>query len=302
METYYSHGKLLISGEYLVLDGALAFAIPTTFGQKLTVSSNNQGRINWTSLDSENKPWYTAAFNYENGKLTSESGDDISARLMQILNTARRLNPDFLKYEKGYDITTKLEFKRDWGLGSSSTLLNNIAEWAKVSPFALSDLTFGGSGYDIACAMSNSPILYKQNDGLREVKPVKFKPGFESNLYFLHLGIKQNSREAIASYRQNGNVSRETIKLVSELSEKMAGSNSLESFAELIDQHEQLLSGILKLTPVKQRLFPDFEGSIKSLGAWGGDFVLVVSEDDPGPYFSRKGYHTLVPFTEMILK
>jgi mevalonate kinase len=36
-ETFYSNGKLLITGEYLVLDGATAFALPTKIGQNLIV-------------------------------------------------------------------------------------------------------------------------------------------------------------------------------------------------------------------------------------------------------------------------
>ena len=36
-KTYYSNGKLLLTGEYVVLDGAEALAVPTRFGQNLTV-------------------------------------------------------------------------------------------------------------------------------------------------------------------------------------------------------------------------------------------------------------------------
>ena len=36
-KTFYSNGKLLITGEYLVLDGAKALALPTKYGQYLTV-------------------------------------------------------------------------------------------------------------------------------------------------------------------------------------------------------------------------------------------------------------------------
>ena len=32
-QTFYSNGKLLITGEYVVLDGAKALALPTKFGQ-----------------------------------------------------------------------------------------------------------------------------------------------------------------------------------------------------------------------------------------------------------------------------
>lgn len=34
---FYSNGKLLLSGEYAVLDGALSLAVPTKYGQLLSV-------------------------------------------------------------------------------------------------------------------------------------------------------------------------------------------------------------------------------------------------------------------------
>ena len=59
------------------------------------------------------------------------------------------------------NITTKLTFPRAWGLGTSSTLISLIAQWAKCDPFELLFEAFGGSGYDIACATANSPISYQ---------------------------------------------------------------------------------------------------------------------------------------------
>jgi len=52
---------------------------------------------------------------------------------------------------------------------------------------------------------------------------------------------------------------------------------------------------------VKEALFPDFKGVIKSLGAWGGDFVLAISRENPTGYFRERGYETVLPFSEMIL-
>ena len=48
-------------------------------------------------------------------------------------------------------------------------------------------------------------------------------------------------------------------------------------------------------------MFPDFDGVIKSLGAWGGDFVMVISNENPTDYFMEKGYETVIPYEEMIL-
>ncbi|MFT6748973.1 MAG: hypothetical protein ACJAQ1_000901, partial [Flavobacterium sp.] len=39
----------------------------------------------------------------------------------------------------------------------------------------------------------------------------------------------------------------------------------------------------------------------KSLGAWGGDFVMIISENNPKSYFKAKGYETILTYNEMIL-
>jgi hypothetical protein len=59
------------------------------------------------------------------------------------------------------------------------------------------------------------------------------------------------------------------------------------------------MSIILETTTVKETLFSDFKGEIKAC-AWGGDFVMVISESDPTAYFSEK---VLRPssYDEMIL-
>ena len=41
-QTFYSNGKLLLTGEYLVLNGAVALAIPTKFGQTLTIPASEK--------------------------------------------------------------------------------------------------------------------------------------------------------------------------------------------------------------------------------------------------------------------
>lgn len=39
MNRFYSHGKFLLTGEYLVLEGALALALPLKLGQTMTVET-----------------------------------------------------------------------------------------------------------------------------------------------------------------------------------------------------------------------------------------------------------------------
>ncbi|MEC3907058.1 GYDIA family GHMP kinase [Tamlana sp. 2201CG12-4] len=301
-KVFYSNGKLLISGEYVVLDGALSFAVPTKFGQSLTVETIEHPKLIWNSIDNNGLTWFTSEFEIKNNRvLKLDQYDDISKRLIQIFNTIRSLNPDFLNNNKGYKITTKLDFATNWGLGTSSTLINNLAQWAGVDAYTLLENSFGGSGYDIACAQHHTPITYQIKNGKPLVKPVEFAPDFIDNLYFVHLNKKQNSREGIKHYKENKQNSNYVIKEINTISLEMIKSNALEDFENLITKHEYVISKITKQTPVKAMLFEDYPGSIKSLGAWGGDFVLATSKSDPTEYFKRKGFETVIPYKNMVL-
>ena len=71
------------------------------------------------------------------------------------------MNPSVFSNSASFSITTQLSFPRNWGLGSSSTLINNIAQWFQIDAFELLHQSFGGSVYDIACAQNNNPITYR---------------------------------------------------------------------------------------------------------------------------------------------
>jgi hypothetical protein len=48
-------------------------------------------------------------------------------------------------------------------------------------------------------------------------------------------------------------------------------------------------------------LFPDYSRAIKSLGAWGGDFVLATGNFNEMDYFKQKGFHTIISYHKMVL-
>lgn len=303
MKKHYSNGKLLLSGEYAVLDGALSLAIPTTFGQSLQVEPITEPQLIWTSLDEQGLVWFETVFKIDKiGTSQAPRNDKTTKRLFQILNTAKQLNPDFLNSNSGYRITTHLDFPKNWGLGSSSTLINNIAQWASMNAFELLDKTFGGSGYDIACAQHDYSISYQIQDDKRVVKKVDFNPSFKEYLYFVYLNKKQNSRDGIALYQSNKVQSKILISEISDITSKMITCKSLNQFNELITLHEELISKAIKQKPIKALLFNDFNGSVKSLGAWGGDFALVTSPKNPKPYFKTRGFETVIPYNDMVLK
>lgn len=300
---FYSNGKLLITGEYLVLDGAKAFALPTKFGQNLIVEKGSNQEIKWKSFDSDGSIWFedTILFSEISNKKNAKN-ESVRNTLISILHEAYLLNPDFINHSEGYCITTELSFPKNWGLGTSSTLLNNIAQWLQIDAFVLLKNSFGGSGYDIACAQNDSPILYHLEQDKPIVEKVNFSPIFTENLYFVYLNKKQSSKAAIASYYNNKN--NNLAKIIAKndkITSAVLIASTLKTFALAIEKHEAEMSNILEMQTVKEALFPDFDGVIKSLGAWGGDFVLVISKDNPNAYFTSKGFETIIPYSEMIL-
>lgn len=301
-KSFYSNGKLLLSGEYAILDGALGLAIPTSYGQSLHVTPTTTGLLEWTSFDENNTIWFTAQFDLADLKVISTSDEATSQTLTTLLLEANAQNPLLLTDSDGLQIETHLTFPKSWGLGTSSTLINNLAQWARVDAYQLLWNAFGGSGYDIACAQYNSPITYQLKNGVPQVEKIDFDPYFKDSLYFVHLNEKQSSKEAIANYRKQQSNPSELVKIISNITKKMIAAPTLAGFEALMEEHEALLSKVLKLKPVKQRLFPDYFGMVKSLGAWGGDFVLATGDEKSLSYFKAKGYETVVPYSKMILQ
>ncbi|MDX1363730.1 GYDIA family GHMP kinase [Arenibacter latericius] len=311
--SFYSNGKLLISGEYLVLDGALSLAVPTVYGQSLSIKTVPGRQLIWKSLDEKGKVWFQEIYDLNTSESTiikatttaentnlPEDTEKVSSTLRSILNEAKKINPLFLQGEEGYEVTSALNFPRDWGLGSSSTLINNIAQWANVDAYTLLWNAFSGSGYDIACAQHNSPITYQLKDKNPIVKEVAFNPSFKNDLYFIHLNKKQNSRDGIATYRSKNIDLFKELPKINSITQRIITSTKRKQFEKLIDKHEAILSEILDIPTVKEQLFPDFKGAIKSLGAWGGDFILAAGNKNTASYFRDKGYNTIIPYSKMV--
>ncbi|WP_432672755.1 GYDIA family GHMP kinase [Flavobacterium sp. SM2513] len=300
---FYSNGKLLITGEYLVLDGAKAFAVPTKMGQDLIVAETQKiGFIHWKSFDFDQSVWFEK--NFDTAEIISnefgEEEQSVATLLKQILFEAHKLNPTVL-VNKGFSIETNLTFPKFWGLGTSSTLINNMAQWFEINAFELLKNSFGGSGYDIANAQNNTPITYQLLDGKPFVQQVQFQADFKENLYFLYLNQKQDSKAAIAMYYSKQYAIQEVKENIEAITNEILKGTNQERFEYLLQQHEAYMSAVLEMKTVKEKYFSDFEGTIKSLGAWGGDFVMVVSNSNPKNYFESKGFNTLLHYHEMIL-
>jgi mevalonate kinase len=302
-KTFYSNGKLLITGEYVVLDGARAFALPTKFGQNLNVEDADGQIIRWTSYDSDGSIWFQDNIPFDSviRKERFDGADTIKNTLIEILHEAYLMDSGFITNARGYVITTELTFPKIWGLGTSSTLINNISQWLQLDAFELLQRSFGGSGYDVACAQNNSAILYQLVDEKAVVKTIPFNPDFTDKIFFIYLNKKQNSRNAISSYFGKHDDIDKSIQVIDAITQTVIEAKEPKEFALALQRHEIELSNILELATVKETLFEDFDGIVKSLGAWGGDFVLSISKENPTGYFRQKGFETVIPYHEMIL-
>lgn len=309
MPIFHSNGKILLTGEYAVLDGAVALALPTKKGQSMEVKEAEKGKISWLNFDENGKIWFQAEFDIQEEGLTASEkekfsedpeGKAINERLEQILNEAFKQNRAAF-IDKGYSITNRLNFDRQWGLGTSSTLINNLAQWLKIDPYLLLKNTFGGSGYDIAAASNDQPVLYQITEHGPEAFKVNFDPAFKEELFFVYLNRKQNSREAIIHYRNQPKTEmKDLVHKISGITNQLLKCESLEEFHLLLEVHESLISKAINLPKIKQQLFRDFPDCIKSLGGWGGDFILAIGGKEERDYFLSKGYKTIFEYDELI--
>lgn len=302
---FRANGKLFISGEYTVLDGGLAFAIPTKLGQTLSVAFDEENSkdlsLIWEAYLHDGSLWFSALFSMRDLGIISTTNSSLAHKLQTVLKAAETLNPLFFK-EKTQSLIckTKLEFPKEWGLGSSSSLIYLVAKFTCVDEFDLSDLTFKTSGYDIACAGNNGPILYQKVANRRKIERIDFHPEFLDQLYFLYLNRKQDTEMGVKKYYRKREKDENLIRKISEITLKIIKAKNLAQFEEFMVQHENVLSDFLELPKVKDVYFSDYQGEIKSLGAWGGDFVLFTARPDFHLYFKRKGFVTLFSFRDLL--
>ena len=302
MNQFNAHGKILLTGEDLVLKGAIGLALPTKMGQSLNVEMSGETLLQWNAFTPQGK-WFSATFNP--ATLDVLVTDDLAKaeNLTSILQAVLELNPN--AFVPGLRFETRLEFNADWGLGSSSTLISLLAQWADVNPYTLLKMTLGGSGYDIACATAESAIHYRLVQGEPLIQPVVFNPPFADHLFFVYQGKKQQSSKEVRAF--NGRFEQDAlnneIQTISELSMALPTVTYFEDFCTLLQLHENLLAHCLDRVPVQQQ-YSDFHGVLKSLGAWGGDFMLAASQqtyEEVCDYFKNKGLPTVIKYQDLIL-
>lgn len=288
------------------MDGAKALAIPTRFGQHLEVTeiAGEEGRLQWDARDEQGAVFLSVLFDTTDFKALEKRGDVPHFLLQDIFRAARAKNPRFLTGKTNLHAVSRLEFHPAWGLGSSSTLIYNITRWAQVDTLELLFEVLDGSGYDVACAGADKAIEYQLKNKKAQWRELSFQPPFADQIYFIYLGKKQNSSDAVKKFR-NAPRDEKVIGKISAITEKMITATTAGEFRSLMEEHETVVSNATGLQKVKELYFRDFPGAVKSLGAWGGDFVMAVAEDaafDSRRYFKEKGFEAVFSYNEMIFK
>lgn len=299
MNAIFSPGKLMLTSEYFAIDGALVLAVPTKLGQEFFFEEKEDGKslILWEAYH-QNTLWLKAVIDYKDWQVLETNIPSSAEFITKTLKNVQQLSNSKFKTDLTYLLKTNLQFPADYGLGSSSTLMNNLAEWAEIDPFHLNAISLGGSGYDIAVAKEKSAVLFQSKPEIKYEK-VDFNPSFKNELIFIHLNQKQDSREGISFYKSK-NKSPELVREFSDLTKKILLCNELEKFSELMMIHECKIADFLEISTVKEKFFSDCPSFVKSLGAWGGDFVMSAKFGGFKDYFWEKGFATVFEWENII--
>ncbi len=294
---YWASGKLLLFGEYLVLKGSKSLAIPLRYGQQMNVTSNKFGKINWLS-EVKGVEWFSARFSKELA-LIETNDTKIASTLLHLLQRIKSEKPSL--FSDGLNICLNADFSLEWGFGSSSTLISLLSQWSGIDPYLLLYNSFGGSGYDVACATAHSPIVFEKERNV--AMEIELAHSITSKLLFVYSGKKQKSKSEVLRFKEI-DISASQKDEMNQIISEVIACNEIEELERLINQSEKLLSELLLLEQIKISTFNDYEYSIKSLGAWGGDFFMATyrNENAARDYFSRKGYEVQFNYDQIIKK
>jgi len=300
---YYSRGKFLLTSEYLVLYGAKALAVPLKLGQRMIVGEYAEpGVMNWETYVRD-QLWFSALFSLPDLHIRQSSDLRTAQFVVKLLQAAEKIQGNYSGSGKGISVRNHIEFDINWGLGSSSSLVSNVAWSYSIDPYLLYRELYKGSGYDVFCARAEQAILFSLKEQSPEVQEVRFKPDYSPGIFFIYLGRKQDSQQSVMQFIKSQKPEVHLVNRSSDLTDFILKAESLDDFIYLLREHEVLMASVLGMTRIKEERFAGFPGEIKSLGAWGGDFVMAASHRDFNEvkdYFSRKNLEVVFRWEEIV--
>lgn len=282
MKSYFSHGKILLAGEYAVMCGVEALAFPVKAGQWQHVwemQAKGVSKLVWQSKDADGTVWFECRIDTDIMHVAETGDQELSDTLLKLLSYIKQQKPSLFLH-KNIRIETECEFNRTYGLGSSSTLVCNLAKWSGVDAFELQEHVFGGSGYDIAVGNLGKPLVYWREQTFPNWSSWQLPADLTHGWYLAFPGQKQNSREALKDVKAELEKVNADIALLQQMNaciQAIKNPRSMPMLEAMLEMWQALLSQrldlprpyeTLGLTPVKG-------GLCKYLGAWGGDVLLI---------------------------
>ena len=302
MIQYKANTKFLLTGEYALLQGADALVLPLYYTQRLVVKETVGDALEWESWERD-RLWYANTFTVNiNDNYTSKLDKYLGNLIQQIL----KLNRDTEGLFKGKRMRVDADFNLQWGLGSSSTLISLLSQYAKVDAYILNSLISNGSGYDVVAATQDKSFVFTKTEKYYQNESAELNYSFKDKLYFVYTGRKQDTNESIRRF--NGikkRMIKSEVQDISKITKELIEVKSLSQFQYLITEHEKIIAKITDQESPLKHYLPNFIGAAKSLGAWGGDFILITwkdSEQELQKYLQKQNINTYFPWKDIVLQ
>ena len=284
MKSFYAPGKVLLTGEYLVLNGFEAIALPTNVGQTLhtwefDTPGQQQDFMIFEAKDQFGEVWLTTRFSLPNFEILDIDKKE-NIELDRLAGIFQKADPAFWKLGKSLRLETNLQFNRVHGLGSSSTLVTLLSDFMNLDALSVQFDIFGGSGYDVAIAKNRKPLVYWLTETDSNWDFWKLNSELTQNWSIVFYGQKMDSRTSLKNVQDALNEIAEDefytaqidhiLNLTKSAKDVLSLEASLEMYQKILSQALELSTpyDVLEIEPVAQ-------GLCKWLGAWGGDMILV---------------------------
>ena len=203
--------------------------------------------------------WFKTILKLQTLEVLETNNQIFSNRLVLLLKNAKELSKNILNETIGISVETKLGFNPEFGFGSSSTLVFCVSKWANVNPYLLQKKTFGGSGFDIACADAKGPITFLRTGENIEIKNVELSPKITNNLFFIYLGKKQQTSKSIKNFKKKAAYTNLDIDRITAITNEAIKAESIDDFEALLIEHEQLMSSIIQTPTIKSSCFSQYD-------------------------------------------
>jgi len=284
---FRAHAKILLFGEYLMLDGYLGLAIPLRHGQTLTVEPRKKKGIQVHGYTVDGLVWQDEVWPSTQSSLFHKS--------------LTWLATQWYLPSGDWTLTTQLSYPQHWWLGSSSTFLDLLAQWTGCDPFALYRAVSLWSGYDIACARQKKPLLY---DPLTmDSQAVDLESSLLASMYCVPCGQKQSSDKAIAQYRARSHQGPDQYDRC-EFLDGLLYEQTVWWWIQGMTYHDEVIVSLID-QPALMTTQPRIGeiGYGKWLGAWWWDCFLILSDqgyEDVRAACHAAWYDTCIPLQMMM--